>query len=464
MKKVIILIFPTAVIFFLISGYFVFFNGKVAAAKEEKRRQEVPSLLTVETPLSSLQVEKDCQQLKQLYKTKYAGYKDTISKGFDIGGAIDEACDQSLAVTKVFGEIQVLDFAKNLHDSLLPIDDGHGRIQIISNSNYVKFYLCNQNYVWLTDTYIVKKNGAYEVLSSTMPEIHRRMKYTGTTKNLFLSPAEGANVYRYGVTSAKLQNTVIISLENNQYKVFVHDSDEYVKDTMPYGHITETPDTLYVCLYSFSGTDQVDDERLKQFAKWGAEARQKKNVLIDVRRNKGGFSSYPCIFLSNFLFSDTNTREIFFKQNSDMEYQYRSLFGFSYLSTHKISPQKFTSDYDGKIIVLADKATASAAELLIKLLYETNNTNITLIGSNTAGMLKSANPVEYVLPESKIHVTISQMYGCGETIQNLSHYHGEGNGFYPDYWAMKGNIVNTIKLIIDDDTEFNTIALDIATQ
>lgn len=105
------------------------------------------------------------------------------------------------------------------------------------------------------------------------------------------------------------------------------------------------------------------------------------------------------------------------------------------------------SAYTGKIILLTDTATASAAEetvLLFRSLYSDTD-QLYVIGENTLGGLEYGNSLTYYLPNSGITVNIPSTQLIVKDTQFT-----DGIGFYPDYWSTGEDITATVQAITGD--------------
>ena len=72
-----------------------------------------------------------------------------------------------------------------------------------------------------------------------------------------------------------------------------------------------------------------------------------------------------------------------------------------------------------------------------------------LVGENSSGCMSYGNIVYYRLNESKIAIqaSYSDFTGC---MNDLDSWHGEGKGFFPDVWTERPNLLDTLRILIDD--------------
>ena len=115
-------------------------------------------------------------------------------------------------------------------------------------------------------------------------------------------------------------------------------------------------------------------------------------------------------------------------------------------------PQYQKKTIDAKIIVLMDNYTGSRSEETIGILYMINMDNVILIGENSSGSLTYGGSLIYELPNSKVRITLcSTSNKKTAIIQFADHWHGENQGFYPDYWTNEKNLLKTLQFITGDN-------------
>lgn len=107
-------------------------------------------------------------------------------------------------------------------------------------------------------------------------------------------------------------------------------------------------------------------------------------------------------------------------------------------------------DFNGKIIFIVNKKTASTAECFI-LSFRNIFKNVMIIGENTSGACCYGEPIEHELKYSKIRIQIPIM----QTIyaDNFSKSLDSDYGIVPDLWsATKEDLFFILnKLGVDDD-------------
>ncbi len=109
-------------------------------------------------------------------------------------------------------------------------------------------------------------------------------------------------------------------------------------------------------------------------------------------------------------------------------------------------------NYTGDIYILTDRHSASASEYTIAMVHEmTKNTSVKIhhIGENSAGAVFYTDPCSLVLPYSGIWLYLPT---CKNESPAFNHpdFHGEGYGWFPEYWVTHYNLLNTLCNLIDD--------------
>ena len=107
---------------------------------------------------------------------------------------------------------------------------------------------------------------------------------------------------------------------------------------------------------------------------------------------------------------------------------------------------------------MTDKSSASAGEDVIA--YGTalfgKTGQIVQVGQNTAGCQLFGNRMDYVLTKSGIdvHFSITDFAAVTKLAPN---FHGEGYGYYPDYWATNEDINETIFALTGDKQMYEVL-------
>ena len=109
-------------------------------------------------------------------------------------------------------------------------------------------------------------------------------------------------------------------------------------------------------------------------------------------------------------------------------------------------------DYSGDIYVLTDKYSASCSEYSLAILYAlSKNSDIKIhhIGENTRGAIFYIDPSTFVTPNSGAWMVLPTGRNYSDAF-NHPDFHGEGYGWFPEYWVTQYNLLNTLCNLIDD--------------
>lgn len=134
--------------------------------------------------------------------------------------------------------------------------------------------------------------------------------------------------------------------------------------------------------------------------------------------------------------------ELFYPNISNIEYLNINL-------KNEMLPQP---DYKGDIYILTDRYSASCSEYSIALLHkmtEASDIKIHHLGENSAGAVHYVDPTSVGLPYSGIWITFPTSRNYSPAF-NHPDFHGEGYGWFPEYWVTHYNLLNTLCNLIDD--------------
>ena len=109
-------------------------------------------------------------------------------------------------------------------------------------------------------------------------------------------------------------------------------------------------------------------------------------------------------------------------------------------------------DFSGDIYVLTDKNSASCSEYSIAIINElAKNSDIKVhhIGENTRGAIYYIDPGTFITPNSGAWFYLPTGRNYSEAF-NHTNFHGEGYGWFPEYWVTHYNLLNTLCNLIDD--------------
>ena len=105
-----------------------------------------------------------------------------------------------------------------------------------------------------------------------------------------------------------------------------------------------------------------------------------------------------------------------------------------------------------KVYVLIDSGSASASEYTTGMLSLIKNADVTLVGGRSWGAVEYVGMRGFPLPKSGIGIRIGNYYGAPPCISQNEKFHGEGEGFYPEWWVDNKNMLNTLIQLTGDSS------------
>lgn len=435
------------------------------------------------------ELEQDLDMLVYYIKNGYIGFRNMKDKGFNsflLCRHISEKYD-------VFSSIETYQVYNNIVSELVPyVDDSHfsiffdGEFHTLSKSN--RFYY--------TNTYVEKKESDFFLYESDIIKCTENMRYSGSSDNLFYYPAKGENIYIIGSVFPQQRKELTVSFDDYSFILPLYDDGniKYIDGKTKYNEI-ETKDNAYISISSFefpeinSENRQRAEKLLEKYANLGSRLLHKKNIILDLRGNLGGRGRYSTYFLyslfygKNNLYSQKNFNKLekwyskyfenqdFLKSpvTTEAHVKYFESTGevfskfYKELQQQKENPKtiifknrkpaaiidKQRNHFKGNLIILVDRNTSSAAEQVIYMGKKLFGNNCIVIGENSAGCFEYGDNFYYELPNSKILLK----FGCIRIHipKECTSWHGEGCGFYPDFWSLRKDLNESIFRITHDE-------------
>ncbi|MCQ2592394.1 MAG: S41 family peptidase [Treponema sp.] len=352
-------------------------------------------------------------------------------------------------------------------------------------------------------TFIVKKCGE----ESQQLGIHKGMQYTGPETNLFEVLTDEGKLYRYGVMTNKRIKKALIFVDNQEISVAVK-NDEPIPTKESWSGIKTTDTTLYISLGDCSQATGITDRSMfseyfwtDYLSKISENTKGKKNIIFDLRSNHGGYREFPAKMLrAAYYYNNTDpqlskdiealminitgencvrlvspvtefgskeytekySKILFERYTPELQAFYKNYWKHIKsrpVRTH-ISLQEFATsletlpkpDFQGDIYILLNQGSASAAEFGTLMAYELQNEgiNVHIVGENSNGAFKYGGMTNYRLPHSSLFLYMGVFFGEPPLMQQNQNWQGEGNGFFPDYWATNDTILNTLEYLTKD--------------
>lgn len=434
--------------------------------------------------VSTEPIEKDCEYLKTLLPEASIDFSLAVDDGLDM----DEFLNLVRKTYKIgsahkFRHSKIDDnginsvaFANAITWSIknyLPRKDGH----ISVTAGDARFYpFCRQRF-FVSDVFFEKKGDEYFVIQSSEKGISEGMKYTGDKKNIVQTFSDGQIKYRYIFFSEFLPwFKVNINLNDKNIKISVRENELHPRKGKDIWY-EEEEDVLTVVVKTFHPRLEKNIEDYeKTIEEICSFINNYSTVVFDLRDNNGGFDSYFMPILSTMIFGELNPnnernlllrdylsageKELLTKTVSGRVIAEGNMMSNHYLK-HKEEryfvfkePEEkldFSSRaFKGKIFVITNSYTVSAAETALAAMKYYFPENVIQLGSKTAGMLDFGGSYVYVLPDSKVRLTLCYIDNTAKTILAPENgWRGDTEGFYPDFWFFSEN-ENDIKKFIKE--------------
>lgn len=424
--------------------------------------------------LSKKDALNDAKYILYLFETSYSGYDEMQKNGFSKNAFFKFIEDNFINTKKISKDdfVSILaDYFKNY------INDFHFFI----NSENIYQNVSTDYYIYFSNTFVKKIKNEYLVVASTDSGVNLGDKYLDDEKYLFLYPSFDDDTFRIGIIKDYNSSNILpIKFNEKIINLYLYKNASNYRNysILDYTEI-ESKNSAYIYIPSFKIAETEEQAEIyKIFENAGNKYRNKKNIIIDLRNNAGGSSYYYSVFLANLLF-EKNIEEINFDSASIKTLCSQEIISFyneynntiinktinNYLNDyinyyftnfngHKIiyteSKNSLVENFpeykfNGKIIILSGKQTASSGESAISQTDILYKNNYITIGENTAGCISYSDIITYVLPVSGIEINL----GSAKT-----QYYGseikEGIGFLPDYWSSKDSLLETIFYVTQD--------------
>ena len=429
------------------------------------------------------QMENDLDEFCYILENCYAGVDAAKSKGLNI----ENEKKAILSLLKKTLSIKISDFAEIIYQRFSPyISDTHFSIES-SNKNCPAEYRFITGYrLYFSDLYVIKKDEQYYVYEIPEEVIKNGsiIQFKNITEYLYEYPAKGKNIYRFAVFSNKIESDYTIIIDNKKISLPLYCDISKKEDFSVY--IKQFNKVTYIRYNRCCFNNEEEKQKLNDFSNSAEQCKNKDFIILDIRGNCGGADIYSAKFFSDLYFNNRkksekfiNTyqgyvKEIFslasvksaiysFKKYCDMSLldikkaidklnkleKTLSRKPLKIIETNFESKVSFTKpSYNGKLMILTDRGVASSGESILEQAYLFfNKKQIIQIGTNTAGCGSFGNVLSYHLSNSGLQIS------CGFTdftkkVNKSNKFHGEGKGFYPDYWCTVNDLKKTIQSVL----------------
>lgn len=201
----------------------------------------------------------------------------------------------------------------------------------------------------------------------------------------------------------------------------------------------------YIAVRNF---EEEHDAELQNFIKTGIEASKAKAVILDLRSNGGGLSTYCEKWYKNFTGHDVEMKRVRSSRYNTLSEKNHCSLGME-KSNYSITNGKFLDSNNIPVFVLIDENCGSSGEIMTNVMRTLSN--VTVIGSNTYGCDFCGDLQYYHLPNSGIIIS----FGTSLTFYNNME-DNDGIGYLPDIWVNPIDALeNTINLVANQNYTAN---------
>ena len=431
------------------------------------------------------ELNENLQYFKEIYIQANAQYEYEKELGFDIDAVVSqikqsylEQCNLDDAINS---DVLVTCYGTVLENAQ-KVPNNHFAVYNQNHFYGAKYWLWNYSYIIFE-----KRDGDYYCIQNDYTKIKKGGKYTGDVENLFKltdNEGKGREFYRFGILAENWVEEGIVSVDGNDYTVPLYGLPNLKHEESGIG-MKSTDKTFYLSFndFVFSWDDATKYRELQntliEYMK-AFDENEYENIIVDLRGNIGGMerSFYP--FLQRLAAGRDYGKQREFQKKLESLYSghkryYSDHINQNFLDVMKTNPgnydkkegeklkksegfyfeqdnydyYEFDCNFKGKLIILMNYYTASAAELFITESYMFDN--VILLGCNSRGCFDFGGKLIYNLPHSDISIELcSDSYKEMKFTQDNPHWHGDYKGFYPDYWVTKYSLLKTLVYLTSD--------------
>ena len=454
-------------------------------------------------------INEDLDTLKTYLTQCWVGYDEAVKKGFNIDKCIRKIkTDYKLINLKhkhqkkddvYYNGINNTAMTSAIIRSLskyLPEENKDEHFYITGEINNGSIY--PRLYQFYTNIFLEYSDGKYIVCKSDIKKIPIGSVYTGNPENILTWIKDGKQIFRLGIKQAYYYETTKLNFNGKDIEVKVTFINNFNKIENHIGYL-DTDNSIYVslsdCYLAVEDKDKHEklENEFEEILNKICENNYKKYLILDLRENGGGYSSYPEQILSSYFYGNDKVKarnfynylkvfdygsvELDSLELAKRKYEYtlekkgfpdrwvnsafehyqellkspkRVYNGLEFLPMGQL-PQIKTKDYNGKVIILMNTETGSASEYGIAVSYFEDKDSVILIGEKTSGRIDFGGTYDYILPNSKVIISLCTIdYRKIAGLAHNSHWHGDTLGFYPDFYATDENLLDTILYVTQD--------------
>lgn len=422
--------------------------------------------------ISVFQALEDLEHFKYLIETAYAGYE--YQQKFNHVN-FNRNFRRAKRAIRTIGKEQLTpaDLPDIARICLAGVQDGHINIENAFSP------LAHENWFYAEIT-LTKKEGKFLVESSSVSGVAPGDVYRGSKKQLFKIYSDTGERYRIGTLSRQLETKLRLKFGSKKIDVPLVQEErtpEMISKTVD--RVTEGVIT-YLRIPSFlADTEQgvvTEEGKARLEAVWRNihTLGNYSFVIIDLRNNGGGyldtaamipaavFHRIPANFMypTAMLISPATTQASCIglldigdgaSNHSDwrkglaiaaegQRKRPRRFFNWEWMGKKAVKP----IEEGPKLVFIINEHSASASELVC---LTKSLPGVTVIGTNSAGILSFVNILPYALPHSGIKMILP-----ATVTLDLEGFAGEGIGVLPDYWVLDEELADVLRQMAGSDT------------
>lgn len=433
---------------------------------------------------STKPIEKDCEYLKNFLPAVSIQFSKAVDEGFAWDPFYKDVKSMYLTSSWTRFRKSPLDdnginrdaFANGLAWAMkqqLKQKDSH----MSANGGEWPLYPFYKKIVFKSDLVFEKRADGFYVVQSKYKNIEPDMKYTGDEENLVPEYTDGKFLYRFVFLSEYITKKTKIELDGKKKTIPV-ELDELLPEDSGDIFYEEKDGVLKVVIKTMRPRH---DDNITEYEKTVEEICKRINnyskVVFDFRDNTGGYleSFTPIItamiyggidalhddrirIVNEYLYTGktdmltktvANRRILEGNMMSAFYHEHKSERYYTFEEPEK-KPDLSNKAFKGKIFVITNTYTCSAAEYSLAALKYIFKDQVIQLGMKTGGLLDFGGAYTYILPESKLKMRIcccdlSGMMVLGQE----SGWRGDTEGFYPDIWFFSGDEENIRKFIME---------------
>ncbi len=434
---------------------------------------------------STKPIEKDCEYLKTFLPEVSIQFSQAVDEGFDWDYFFKELKKMYvLSSWRRFRKSPVDEngvnkdaFANGIAWAMqktLKKKDSH----MSASGDSQGIYPFCPKYIYKSDVLFEKQADGFYVVQSNSKNIAPGMKYTGDEGSLVQEYTDGKLLYRFVVFSEYLKKwKTKINLDGKDKTIPVEIDDLRPKDSEDI-LFEEKDGVLTVVIKTMRPRFEKNTEAY-------AATREKickvinnySTVVFDFRDNGGGFvESFTPILtamiygeidalyddrirvVNDYLYTGrvemmtsttANRRILEGNMMTSFYHDHKNERYYTYPEPEN-KPDLSDKAFKGKIFVITNPFTCSAAEYSLAALKYIFKDQVIHLGMKTGGLLDYGGAYTYILPDTKLKLRLcfSDLSGL-MVLDKDSGWRGDTEGFYPEYWFFSGDEENIRKFIME---------------